>query len=78
MGMAIGAGYLTVGICIFLLVAFAKQGFKIRSMTKSKEKTIMDSDTALIIDMELDKKRSHTDVLTLFRNLDYINYVEEV
>ena len=38
----------------------------------------MDSDTALIIDMELDKKRSHTDVLTLFKNLDYINYVEEV
>jgi putative Mg2+ transporter-C (MgtC) family protein len=116
MGMAIGAGYLTVGICSFLLVAFANivllhvsnkveeysqymriyieinkdkgvntltrmihgQGFKIRSMTKSKEKTIMDSDTALIIDMELDKKRSHTDVLTLLRNLDYINYVEEV
>ncbi len=116
MGMAIGAGFLTVGICSFLLVAFAnmvllhvsnkveeysqymsiyieinknngvnkltrmiqEQGFRISSMTKSKEKTIMSSDTALMIDMDLDRKRSHTDVLALFRDLDYVNYVEEV
>ncbi len=116
MGMAIGAGYLTVGICCFCLIAFAnmvllhlsnqveehspymsiyieinkengankltrmiqEQGFRINSITKSKEKTIMPSDTALIIDIDLDRKRSHTDVLAFFRDLDYVNYVEEI
>jgi putative Mg2+ transporter-C (MgtC) family protein len=116
MGMAIGAGYLLVGVSTFLLVAFANMvllhlsnkveeyskymsiyieinknngankltkhitdmGFRINSISKSKEKTIMASDTALIIDIDLDRNRSHTDLLNMFRDLDYVNYVEEV
>ncbi len=56
----------------------SEQGFKIVSMTKSKEKTLQSSDTGLIIDMDLDKKRSHIELLNLLNDLDYVNYVEEV
>ncbi|WP_408071840.1 MgtC/SapB family protein [Butyrivibrio sp. JL13D10] len=116
MGMAIGGGYLVVGVAGFLLIAFTnlvlmhfskrveahsqfislyveinknhgvnklnkylnEQGFTVITMNKSKEKTIMDSDTALIIELELDKKRSHIEIIQLLTGLDYINYVEEI
>lgn len=116
MGMAIGGGYLVVGITCFLLIAFSNivllhlsrkveghslymsiyievskshgvtklskflsdQGFIITSLTKSKEKTLQSSDCALIIDLELDRKRAHNDVLQKFNELEYVNYVEEV
>ena len=116
MGMAIGGGYLVVGVTCFLLIAFsnlvllqvskkveehsmymsiyievdknrgvtklskliAEQGFNIISLTKSKDKTLRSSDCALIIDLELDRKRSHNEILQIFNELEYVNYVEEV
>ncbi|RKM60463.1 MgtC/SapB family protein [Butyrivibrio sp. CB08] len=116
MGMAIGGGYLVVGVCAFLLIAFAnvillqisdrvennskymsiyievpknrgvnkltnainEQGFTIMSMEKSKEKTLQSSDAGLIIDIALDRKRSHHELISMFNNLEYVNYVEEV
>ncbi len=54
------------------------EGFTILSMTKSKEKTIVPADTGLLVDLELDKKRDHNDVLNLLRDQEYVNYVEEV
>ena len=116
MGMAIGAGYLVVGISCFILVVFANmvllhlsnkveeyspfmsiyievnknqgvkkltkvfadQGFSVSSMTKSKEKPLQSTDAALIIDVDLERKRSHTDILKLLSDLEYVSYVEEV
>ena len=116
MGMAIGGGYLIVGISCFLLIMLAniillhlsqvvedksqyvsyyievnksggvkklskwvaEQGFKISSMTKSKEKTLQSSDAAIIIDIDFDKKRSHKDVTNMLNELEFVNYVEEI
>ena len=54
------------------------QGFTILSMTKSKEKTLQSSDTGLILDLDLDKKRSHHEILNMLSDEEYVNYVEEV
>ena len=116
MGMAIGGGYLVVGIICFALVMIAnvvlvnlskvvegyskylsiyvevnkgggakkltewisEQGYKVSSMTKSKEKTIQSSDTALIIDIDFDKKHSHEEFLSEITELEYVSYVEEI
>ena len=116
MGMAIGGGYLIIGITCFALVMIAnvvlvnlskvveehskyisiyvevnkgggakkltkwiaEQGYKVSSMTKSKEKTIQSSDTALIIDIDFDKKRSHEELLSALNELEYVSYVEEI
>lgn len=116
MGMAIGGGYLVVGLTCFLLIAFSNmvllhaskkveehslymsiyievnknhgvtklskvisdEGIVITSLTKSKDKTLRSSDCALLIDMELDRKRSHDEILQIFNELEYVNYVEEV
>ena len=55
-----------------------EQGFTIVSMTKSKEKTLQSSDTGLILDLDLDKKRSHNELLSMFSDQEFVNYVEEV
>lgn len=54
------------------------QGFTIISMTKSKEKTLQSSDTGLMLDLDLDRKRSHDEVLDMLSNEEFVNYVEEV
>ena len=58
--------------------AINDQGFSIMSMEKSKEKPLQSSDAGLIIDIALDRKRSHKELISMFNNLDYVNYVEEV
>ena len=116
MGMAIGAGYLKVGLACFILVMLANvflirisakveentkymsiyvelsknrglsklskalvaDGITISSMTKSREKPLEESDTAVIIEIEMDRRRSHQDIIDFFSELDYVNYVEEV
>lgn len=116
MGMAIGAGYLVVGVACFFMVIFAnmvllhlsrrvegnskylsiyievdkargvtklmkkisEEGFNISSMVKSKEKTLLATDCGLIIDLDLDRRRNHADVLDIFSSQDYVNYIEEV
>lgn len=116
MGMAIGGGYLIVGVVCFALVMIAnvillhlsravedhsrfmslylevekshgvpkltkkvsEAGFTISSMTKSKEKTLQSSDAAIIVDLVLDKKRHHQEILNFFSGLEFVNYVEEI
>lgn len=116
MGMAIGGGYLIIGIVCFVLVMLAnvvlvnlskvveehskylsiyvevnkgggvkkltkwiaERGYKVSSMTKSKEKTIQSSDTALTIDIDFDKKHSHEEFLAELNELEFVSYVEEI
>ena len=47
-------------------------------MTKSKEKTLLSSDAALIVDIDFDKKRSHREVINALDELDFVSYVEEI
>lgn len=54
------------------------QGFTIISMSKSKEKTLQSQDTGLILDLDLDKKRSHNEILNMLSDEEFVNYVEEV
>ena len=61
-----------------LTKVLTEEGFTIMSMTKSKEKTLQSSDTALILEIELDKKRSHNDILNRISELEFVNYIEEV
>ena len=61
-----------------LRTLLSEQGFTIISMTKSKEKTLQSSDTGLMLDLDLDRKRSHDEVLDMLSNEEFVNYVEEV
>lgn len=61
-----------------LMKMLSDKGFTILSMTKSKEKTLQSSDTGLILDLDLDKKRSHHEILNMLSDEEYVNYVEEV
>ena len=54
------------------------QGFEVSSMTKSKEKTLLSSDVALVVDIDFDKKRSHREVINALNELDFVSYVEEI
>ncbi len=116
MGMALGAGYISVGIICFVLIIIANivlmhlstaveehskymsiyievekdggvnrlsrnihdAGYSIYSISKSKEKTLNSSDVALIVDIQLDKNRSHSGVLNYLSALEYVNYIEEI
>lgn len=55
-----------------------EQGFTIISMTKSQGKTLQSSDTGLILDLDLERKKSHNEVLDFLSNEEFVNYVEEV
>ncbi len=61
-----------------LMKVISEQGYSISSMTKSKEKTLLSTDCALLIDLNLNQRMAHAKLLELFSNLDYVNYVEEV
>ncbi len=61
-----------------LMKMLSDRGFTILSMTKSKEKTLQSSDTGLILDLDLEKKMSHHEILNMLSDEDYVNYVEEV
>ncbi|WP_035764648.1 MgtC/SapB family protein [Butyrivibrio sp. NC2002] len=116
MGMALGAGYISVGIICFALIIIANivlmhlsiaveehskfmsiyvevekedgvsrlsrsingEGHSISSIKKSKDKTLNSSDVALIVDIVLDKNRSHSEILNSLSTLEFVNYVEEI
>ncbi len=61
-----------------LMKVMGEQGFAINSMTKSKEKTLQNTDTGIILDIDLDKKRSHSEIVSMLSDLEFVNYVEEV
>ena len=56
----------------------SEQGYKVSSMTKSKEKTLQSSDAALIVDIDFEKRKSHHEVIGALNSLDFVNYVEEI
>ena len=61
-----------------LMKIMEEQGFTITSMSKSKEKTLQNTDTGIILDLSLDKKRSHGEIVSMLSDLEFVNYVEEV
>ena len=52
--------------------------YELVSMTKIKEKTLQDSDVAIIVDIDLGGNYNHSSVLNVINNLEYINYLEEI
>lgn len=56
----------------------AETGYELLSMNKSREKTLVASDVAIIINLDLKNKVDHQVVLNAFNNLEYVNYIEEI
>ncbi|MBR0148662.1 MAG: MgtC/SapB family protein [Lachnospiraceae bacterium] len=115
MGMAIGGGYLTMGIVCFLLIMIAnvilvhfreavdeksryisiyievnkeggvkrltkwvkEHGYKIYSITKSRENPIQASDVGLLVSVDFEEPVSHGDFIETVGDLAYVSYIEE-
>ncbi len=56
----------------------SEQGYKVSSMTKSKEKTLQSADVAILVDIDFDKRRLHHEVLDELNSLEFVSYVEEI
>ena len=56
----------------------SETGYEMLSMNKSKEKTLLATDVALTVVLDLKKSMEHQTVLDAFNNLEYVNYVEEI
>nr|MCR5774069.1 MgtC/SapB family protein [Lachnospiraceae bacterium] len=56
----------------------SEQGHTVSSMTKSKEKTLNPSDAALLLDIALQNKQSHSEFVNSLHDLEFVNYVEEI
>ena len=61
-----------------LTKAITDMGFKINSITKTREKTLQNTDVAVLIDIDLDRRRSHQDIINALDELECVSYVEEV
>ena len=53
-------------------------GYTLLSITKSKEKTLQDSDVAILLELDLGGRISHHGILNSLNSLDYVNYIEEI
>ena len=56
----------------------SETGYELISMNKSKEMTLLASDVALIVVLDLKRTTEHQIVLNAFEILDYVNYIEEI
>lgn len=56
----------------------SESGYTLLSMNKVKEKTLQDSDVAIVVDFDLNGTMEHQNVLDVLNNLDYVNYLEEI
>ena len=56
----------------------SETGYELVSMNKTKEKTLLDSDVALTVVLDMKSTTEHQNVLDAFNNLDYVNYLEEI
>lgn len=56
----------------------SETGYELISMNKSKEKTLLASDVALTVVLDLKRTTEHQIVLNAFEILDYVNYIEEI
>lgn len=55
-----------------------EEGYDIISITKTKEKTLQDTDVAIVVDIDLGHTFDHQKIINKFYNLDYVNYLEEI
>ena len=53
-------------------------GFSVKSISKSKGKTLQHTDTGIIVGIDLRKKFSHKTFLNYLNELDFVSYVEEI
>ena len=56
----------------------SESNYDLISMTKSKEKTLQDSDVAIVVDIDLGGNIDHSKILNTLNNLEYVNYLEEI
>lgn len=56
----------------------SETNYNLVSMTKTKEKPLLSTDTGLNVVLNLGKKTEHQTVLNEMNNLEFVNYVEEV
>lgn len=54
------------------------QEYQIRSIEKKKQKALLDKDFVVVAEFDLKKRRSHPEILEEIRNIDGVNYVEEI
>ena len=47
-------------------------------MNKTKDKTLLGTDTALMVELDFGSKHPHQALLDELNNLDFVSYVEEV
>lgn len=57
---------------------FAESDYELLSITKTKEKTLQDTDTAIAVDIDLGTSTDHQKIINLINSLEYVNYVEEI
>lgn len=55
-----------------------ESNYNLKSISKTKEKTLQDSDIAVVVEIDLVGGVDHTSVLNRINNLDYVNYLEEL
>jgi putative Mg2+ transporter-C (MgtC) family protein len=53
-------------------------GYQIISINKTKQKPLNATDVVVMIDLNLEKKQSHREVMNQLSSLSYINYIEEI
>lgn len=54
------------------------EGYEILSLTKSKEKPLLSTDVALIMDLQLKKGMAHSDIIKMLSEQEFVNYIEEI
>lgn len=57
---------------------FTDSEYELLSMNKTKEKTLQESDAAIVVDVYLGASMDHQGVLNEINSLEYVNYLEEI
>ena len=57
---------------------FVDLGYQVTSINKTKDKTLSGSDTAIMVELDFEKKHYHKELIDELNNLEYVSYVEEV
>ncbi|MGN0240920.1 MAG: MgtC/SapB family protein [Candidatus Weimeria sp.] len=54
------------------------QGYEVQSFERQKSESVVKSDIALLVSIDLKKRRSHSDVIGDISSLSYVRYAEEI
>ena len=57
---------------------FAEMGYQLNSMNKTKDKTLLGTDAALMVELDFGSRHAHQKLIDELNNLDFVSYVEEV